>query len=63
MTTKITIELEIESPNELTAEELSNVKEAVERTLYEYDNFTYEILDGEYGLSEVSVSCADEDEE
>ena len=61
MTTKITIELEIESQNELTEEELSNVKEAVERTLYEYDNFTYDILDSEYGLSDVSVSCVNED--
>ena len=57
MTTKITIELEVESPNNLNKKELSKVKEAVERTLYEYDNFTYDILDSEYGLSDVSVRC------
>ena len=57
MTTKITIELEVESPNKLTAKELSKVKEVVKRTLYEYDNFTYDVLDSEYGLSDVSISC------
>jgi len=60
MVQKITIELDVESPNGLNDSEMALVKEAIERTLYEYDNFTGIILEDEYNLPEVYVSCADE---
>ena len=56
-TQKITIEVEVDSPNGLNDSELEDVKEAVKRTLYEYDNFTEIILSEEYNLPEVFVSC------
>ena len=61
-TQKITIEVEVESPNGLNDSELKDVKEAVKRTLYEYDNFTQILLEDEYNLPEVFVSCTDENE-
>ena len=61
-TQKITIEVEVESPNGLNDSELADVKEAVKRTLYEYDNFTQILLEDEYNLPEVFVSCSDENE-
>lgn len=60
MVQKITIELDVESPNGLNDSEMALVKDAIERTLYEYDNFTGIILEDEYHLPEVSVSCAEE---
>lgn len=62
MVQKITIELDVESPNGLSDFDLGEVKEAVKRTLYEYDNFTGILLEDEYHLPEVSVSCAEENE-
>lgn len=62
MVQKITIELDVESPNGLSDFDLGEVKEAVKRTLYEYDNFTGILLEDEYNLPEVSVSCAEENE-
>lgn len=61
-TQKITIELDVDSPNGLNDSELSDVKEAVKRTLYEYDNFTGILLEDEYHLPEVFVSCAEEND-
>lgn len=61
-TQKITIEVEVESPNGLNESELADVKEAVKRTLYEYDNFTEILLEDEYNLPDVFVSCADEND-
>jgi hypothetical protein len=60
MVQKITIELDVESPNGLSDFDLGEVKEAVKRTLYEYDNFTGILLEDEHNLPEVYVSCADE---
>ena len=60
MVQKITIELDVESPNGLSDFDLGEVKEAVKRTLYEYDNFTGILLEDEYHLPEVFVSCAEE---
>ena len=57
---KMTIELDVESPNGLNDDELALVKDAVKRTLYEYDNFTGIILEDEYKLPGVFVFCADE---
>ena len=57
MVQKITIELDVESPNGLNDSELADVKEAVKRTLYEYDNFTQILLEDEYNLPDVFVSC------
>lgn len=57
MVQKITIELDVESPNGLNDSELADVKEAVKRTLYEYDNFTEILLEDEYNLPDVFVSC------
>lgn len=62
MVQKITIEMEVESPNGLNDTELKYVKEAVERTIYEYDNFTGDILTEEYNLPEVFVYCVDEND-
>lgn len=63
MVQKITIELDVESPNGLNDSELADVKEAVKRTLYEYDNFTQTLLEDEdYNLPDVFVSCADEND-
>lgn len=63
MVQKITIELDVESPNGLNDSELTDVKEAVKRTLYEYDNFTQTLLEDEdYNLPDVFVSCADEND-
>ena len=62
MVQKITIEVEVESPNGLNDSELEDVKEAVKRTLYEYDNFTEILLEDEYNLPGVFVSCADEND-
>ena len=62
MVQKITIEIEVESPNGLNDTELKYVKEAVERTIYEYDNFTGDILAEEYNLPEVFVYCVDEND-
>ena len=62
MVQKITIELDVESPNGLNDSELADVKEAVKQTLYEYDNFTEIILADEYNLPDVFVSCADEND-
>lgn len=62
MVQKITIELDVESPNGLSDFDLGEVKEAVKRTLYEYDNFTGILLEDEYHLPEVSVSCAEDNE-
>ena len=62
MVQKITIELDVESPNGLNDSEMALVKEAVERTIYEYDNFTGIILQDEYNLPDVYVSCANENE-
>ena len=50
MVQKITIELDVESPNGLSDFDLGEVKEAVKRTLYEYDNFTQILLEDEYNL-------------
>ena len=61
-TQKITIELDVDSPNGLNDSELSDVKEAVKRTLYEYDNFTEILLEDEYNLPEVFVSCTFEND-
>jgi hypothetical protein len=61
-TQKITLEVEVYSPNELNDSELKDVKEAVKRTLYEYDNFTGILLEDEYHLQEVYTSCADEND-
>lgn len=60
MVQKITIELDVESPNGLSDFDLGEVKEVVKRTLYEYDNFTGIILEDEYHLPEVSVSCTED---
>lgn len=57
MVQKITIELDVESPNGLNDSELEDVKEAVKQTLYEYDNFTQILLEDEYNLPDVFVSC------
>lgn len=57
MVQKITIELDVESPNGLNDSELADVKEAVKQTLYEYDNFTEILLEDEYNLPDVFVSC------
>lgn len=62
MVQKITIELDVESPNGLNDSELKDVKDAVKRTLYEYDNFTEILLEDEYNLPDVFVSCADEND-
>ena len=62
MVQKITIELDVESPNGLNDSEIADVKEAVKRTLYEYDNFTEILLEDEYNLPDVFVSCADEND-
>ena len=62
MVQKITIELDVESPNGLNDSEMALVKEAIERTIYEYDNFTGIILQDEYNLPDVYVSCANENE-
>lgn len=62
MVQKITIELDVESPNGLSDFDLGEVKEAVKRTLYEYDNFTGILLEDEYHLPEVSVSLAEEND-
>ena len=62
MVQKITIELDVESPNGLNDSELDDVKEAVKQTLYEYDNFTQILLEDEYNLPDVFVSCADEND-
>lgn len=63
MVQKITIELDVESPNGLNDSELADVKEAVKRTLYEYDNFTQTLLEDEdYNLPDVFVSCTDEND-
>ena len=62
MVQKITIELDVESPNGLSDFDLGEVKEAVKRTLYEYDNFTGIILEDEYHLPDVFVSCAEDNE-
>lgn len=59
-TQKITIELDVESPNGLSDFDLGEVKEAVKRTLYEYDNFTGILLEDEYNLPDVYVSCSEE---
>ncbi len=61
-TQKITIEVEVDSPNGLNDSELADVKEAVKRTLYEYNNFTEILLEDEYNLPDVFVSCADEND-
>lgn len=61
-TQKITLEVEVYSPNGLNDSELKDVKEAVKRTLYEYDNFTGILLEDEYNLQEVYTSCADEND-
>lgn len=60
MVQKITIELDVESPNGLNDSEMALVKDAIERTIYEYDNFTGIILEDEYNLPGVYVSCANE---
>ena len=62
MVQKITIELDVESPNGLNDSELEDVKEAVKQTLYEYDNFTQILLEDEYNLPDAFVSCADEND-
>ena len=62
MVQKITIELDVESPNGLSDFDLGEVKEAVKRTLYEYDNFTGILLEDEYHLPDVYVSCAEEND-
>ena len=59
---KINIEIEVESTNGLNDTELEYVKEAVKRTIYEYDNFTGDILAEEYNLPEVFVYCVDEND-
>lgn len=62
MVQKITIEVEVESTNGLNDTELKYVKEAVERTIYEYDNFPSDILAEEYNLPDVFVYCVDEND-
>lgn len=62
MVQKITIELDVESPNGLNDSELADVKEAVKQTLYEYDNYTQILLEDEYNLPDAFVSCADEND-
>ena len=59
-TQKITMEFDVESPNGLNDSEMALVKEAIERTIYEYDNFTGIILEEEYNLPGVYVSCEEE---
>ena len=59
-TQKITMEFDVESPNGLNDSEMALVKEAIERTIYEYDGFTGIILQDEYNLPDVYVSCANE---
>ena len=59
---KINIEIEVESTNGLNDTELEYVKDAVKRTIYEYDNFTGDILAEEYNLPEVFVYCVDEND-
>ena len=54
---KITIQLNVESPKGLNDDELALVKEAIQRTIYEYDGFTGIILQDEYNLPDVYVSC------
>lgn len=58
---KITIQLNVESPKGLNDDELALVKEAIQRTIYEYDGFTGIILQDEYNLPDVYVSCDEED--
>ena len=60
MVQKITMEFDVESPNGLNDSEMALVKEAIERTIYEYDGFTGIILQDEYNLPDVYVSCANE---
>ena len=62
MVQKITIELDVESPNGLNDSELADVKDVVKQTLYEYDNFTETLLEDEYNLPDVFVYCADEND-
>ena len=62
MVQKITIELDVESPNGLSDFDLGEVKEAVKRTFYEYDNFTGILLEDEYHLPDVSVSLTEEND-
>lgn len=61
-TQKITMEFEVESPNGLNDSEMALVKEAIERTIYEYDGFTGIILQDEYKLPDVFVYCATKNE-
>lgn len=62
MVQKITIQLNVESPNGLNDSEMALVKEAIERTIYENDGFTGIILQDEYNLPDVYVSCDNENE-
>ena len=57
-TQKITIEVEVDTENgpALTQDQLGQVKEAVERTIYEYDNFLYDILENEYEIPGLSIT-------
>lgn len=54
---KITLEFQVESPNGLNDSEMALVKDAIERTIYEYDGFTGIILQDEYNLPGVFVYC------
>lgn len=60
MVQKITMEFEVESPNGLNDSEMALVKDAIERTIYEYDGFTGIILQDEYNLPGVFVYCGEE---
>ena len=57
------MEFDVESPNGLNDSEMALVKEAIERTIYEYDGFTGIILQDEYNLPDVYVSCATNENE
>ena len=61
-TQKITMEFDVESPNGLNDSEMALVREAIERTIYEYDGFTGIILQDEYKLPDVFVYCATKNE-
>ena len=63
MVQKITMEFDVESPNGLNDSEMALVKEAIERTIYEYDGFTGIILQDEYKLPNVFVYCATNENE
>lgn len=52
MKQKITLEVEVESPNGLSQQDLDNIKEALQQTLYKNDEFTWILVHEEYGYPE-----------